>query len=64
MMSNDDWESIEGDIYEPDENEMREIEEIINKEEQKIVCKNRLFFNFNTEDHWVGWLRIHGIKWN
>jgi len=64
MMGNDEWESFNGDIYEPDENEKREIEEIINKEEQKALYKNRLTYNFNTEDHWIGWLRIHGIKWN
>ena len=60
------------DIYVPDEEEQREINEILNSEEnrtQKIEenpkenVKNRLYFYFNDEDHWANWLKMNGIKW-
>ena len=60
--------------YEPSEEELKEIEDLINKdaeEEAKEGCgdcgtckpKNRIKYLFNSESHWIGWLKIHGIKW-
>lgn len=53
--------------YEPSEEERMEIEELFAKEEEhkektKII-RNRVYVHFNSEDHWIGWLRTHGIKW-
>ena len=56
-------------IYIPDEDEQREIDEVLNREElEKETAlqpkvKNRVYHHFNSEDHWVGWLRINGISW-
>ena len=50
--------------YEPSEEEQKEINEILNKEEFKRSPKsNRIIYYFNSEDHWIGWLKTHGIKW-
>jgi hypothetical protein len=56
------------DAYEPTEEEKKEIEEVLAHkagEEKKTskTVKNRVFYNFNSEDHWRGWLKIHGIAW-
>jgi hypothetical protein len=62
------------DSYEPTEEEKREIEDILNDigqledslkkyEGSNRRVKNRLFFLFNSEDHWKGWLKTNGIQW-
>lgn len=48
--------------YEPDENELRELDEIL-KHEHNNKPKNRLAFVFHTQSHFEGWLRTHGIRW-
>ena len=51
-------------IYIPDEEEQREINEILNAEaEQESKVKNRIYHYFNSEDQWVGWLKVNGIRW-
>lgn len=57
-----------GEYYEPDEEEKREIEELLNNEDKlrdnnRPLVKNRLTFVFNSESHWAGWLKVNGIKW-
>lgn len=57
--------------YEPTPEELKEIEELINAEEEKeealeelrFRVKNRIFIHYSSETHWEGWLRIHGIRW-
>jgi len=51
--------------YEPDEQELRELDEILKHENDhlKHKPKNRLVFDFYTESHFAGWLRTHGIRW-
>ena len=58
------------DAYEPSEEEKREIEEVLSQRSsdekaaiRSVKIKNRIYFHFNTEDHWKGWLRINGIAW-
>lgn len=54
------------DTYIPDEEEQREINEILNQEEQEREApkvKNRIYHYFNSEDQFIGWLRINGIRW-
>jgi len=72
-MGNDNFDDLHpADNYEPSEEELRELNEILNKEEEQkeflqefrdVKVKNRIFFTYSTESHWAGWLRIHGIKW-
>lgn len=71
---------LEDDYYEPTDEELAEIEEIIRQEEEKEwgaspkfgkfikreeepKTKNRLLYEFKSESHWSGWLKIHGITW-
>lgn len=57
--------------YEPSDEEKREIEDMLNKEDEKREhleefqerLKNRKFYTFNSESHFAGWLRTHGIIW-
>ena len=60
------------DDYEPSEEEMKEIEEVIKGSSKKYetieTLRNRLkttrkIYEFASEDHWAGWLRTHGIRW-
>lgn len=59
------------DNYEPTPEEMKEIEDLINQEEERHEAeeefrgriKNRIFFQYGSQTHWEGWLKIHGIKW-
>lgn len=67
-------EEFDDNPYIPDEEEQNEINEILNREEE-ITCrkkieekpnervKNRIYHLFNSEDHWIGWLRTNGIRW-
>ena len=53
-------------IYIPDEEEQREINEILNREEEERnqpKVKNRIYHFFKTEEHFAGWLRVNGIAW-
>ena len=54
----------ENDPYEPDEQEMEELDNILKQEKE---ChkrqKNRLTHIFYTESHFAGWLRTYGIRW-
>lgn len=71
---------LDEDHYEPSEEELREIEDMIREDEEKDLeeynkfnkfikrepepkTRNRLIYEFKTESHWEGWLKIHGIKW-
>lgn len=62
----------EKDNYEPTEDEMKEIEDLINKDSEKedstnevrYKIKNWVSYLFKSESHWEGFLRIHGILWN
>jgi len=51
--------------YEPDEDEIRELNEILKQEDSKNMKKptNRLMHVFFTESHFQGWLRTNGILW-
>ena len=52
------------DNYEPDEEEIKEIDKIFEEEEKNNkLIKNRLTFVFNSNSHFEGWLRVNGIKW-
>jgi hypothetical protein len=82
------------DDYEPSDEEIKELEEMVQREEEedrkelgpkdeggcdhcgkcgsfeKFVNKepehkkkSRLTFTYQTESHWAGWLKIHGIRW-
>ena len=43
---------------------IKEINEILNAEaEQESKVKNRIYHYFNSEDQWVGWLKVNGIRW-
>lgn len=54
-----------GEYYEPSEEEKREIEDMLNQEDEIRESKprNRLTFIFENESHWEGWLKVNGIKW-
>jgi len=65
-------ENNNGDYYELDDDEKKEIENILNQHKEMSYegynfkepgTKNRLTYTYNSESHWAGWLRIHGIKW-
>ena len=56
--------------YEPSDEELREIEELLNRNdeiaehyEEEVKPKNRIMYTYDDEDIWRGWLHIHGIKW-
>ena len=53
--------------YEPDDDEKRELDEILKEENNKnrkiVEHKNRLVHIFYTESHFSGWLRTNGIRW-
>ena len=57
------------DGYVPSEEEQKEIEEMLTREDQqhynhrKFAAKNRLTFLFASPSHWSGWLKTNGIKW-
>ena len=55
------------DPYEPTKDELEELYKILKKEEEehKInkICKNRIFYDYKTQSHFEGWLKIHGIRW-
>ena len=57
------FDNFKEEDYEPDENEIRELNEILNNEKQNSQPKNRILFDFYTKSHFEGWLRTHGIKW-
>lgn len=74
----------EEDFYEPSDEELREMEELLRQEEEldtalsdssmqntswhnfinrKNDPLNRVFYTFNSESHFIGWLRVNGIIW-
>ena len=60
-------EPFDDDTYVPDEEEQREINDILSKEEEQEQeekrPKNRIYHIFASEDHWAGWLKTNGIRW-
>ena len=61
-----DETNFDEEVYIPDEEEQEEINEILNREEKEICTKqpkNRIYHLFQSEDHWIGWLRTNGIRW-
>jgi hypothetical protein len=50
--------------YNLSKDEINEIEEILKDTKEKSIVKNRLIKTFKTESHWIGWLKVHGIRWN
>ena len=69
---NNNEHNFDEEYYEPTEEELREVDEymrqVYDKEDKdksiKPTVKNRLFFDFKSESHWEGWLRVNGIIWN
>jgi hypothetical protein len=57
------FDNFTEDPYEPDEAEIRELNEILRQEKKPYKPNNRLTFDFYTESHFAGWLRTHGIRW-
>jgi len=57
--------------YEPSDEEKQELENLLNNTEEERAAqenkqnrlKKRELFEFKSESHWIGWLRIHGMKW-
>ena len=51
--------------YEPDDEEIAELNEILKQEEQQKKHKptNRLIHIFHTQSHFTGWLRVNGMRW-
>jgi hypothetical protein len=57
------FDDFSEDHYEPDEAEIRELDEILKSERKQHKPVNRLVFDFYSESHFSGWLRTHGIRW-
>lgn len=53
----------DSDQYEPTDEEKEEIERMLNSEDDQIPFKHRDMFTFNSNSHWIGWLKVHGIIW-
>lgn len=55
------------DPYQPSEEEINELNEILKKEDEKQLLnkkiKNRVIQHFATQSHFIGWLKVNGIKW-
>jgi hypothetical protein len=54
--------------YIPSEEEEREMEKIFNEQRELDDKKQKLFstrklYTFNSEAHWIGWLKVNGIRW-
>lgn len=60
----------EDSYYEPTEEEQKELDELMKferEEENAAILKKKIadrkIFEFHTESHWSGWLKIHGMIW-
>ena len=56
------------DEYEPNDEELKEIEDLLNKEEEDqdrpfTDTNDRILFEYKDESMWKGWLALHGIRW-
>ena len=72
-MYNDDYDDYY-DNMEPSEEDLIELEKILQEEEEDKQRKynginelhkpkNRVFHEYSDEEIWIGWLRLHGIRW-
>lgn len=58
------------DDYEPTEDELRDIEELIRQaeeedtlQERKDLLRNRIFYEYPNFDSFEQWLKDNGIRW-
>jgi len=54
----------------PSEEELREIEELINKEDEDIIddwkeeiANTRIYYQYDNMDAFIAWLKENGIRW-